>query len=359
MIFPYKFKIKVSACANDCVSSIARSDLSIIGTWKDDHRISWTGSEPIPADHTRTVRGLYEPTLAEMNRRGTPFVGVLYCGLALTSRGIKVVEFNARFGDPEALNVLSLLTSDLVEILFAVAEECVALGIPVMALFPVIEASLKTPDGAEATNPQGLVPRAVRELKKRFPQLGLLTDVALDPFTSHGQDGLLDDTGYIINDETVGTVLFAFAVADPPIASGEVAVITLKAKTGTTGLVPIGISGILINEQSATGVAGSVRINTAPVAAANAYTISENGVLTVNAPGVLGNDSDLPDNQALTAQLVTGVAHGGNETLVFHSARLQHARATASAVPLWRSGTAWAPCSAACSQCAPHCAARR
>ena len=87
--------------------------------------------------------------------------------------------------------------------LFAVAEECVALGIPVMALFPVIEASLKTPDGAEATNPQGLVPRAVRELKKRFPQLGLLTDVALDPFTSHGQDGLLDETGYILNDETV------------------------------------------------------------------------------------------------------------------------------------------------------------
>lgn len=114
----------------------------------------------------------------------------------------------------------------------------------------------------------------------------------------------------IINDETVGTVLFAFAVGTPLIASGEVAVITLKAKTGTTGLVPIGISGILINEQSATGVAGSVRINTAPVAAANAYTISENGVLTVNAPGVLGNDSDLPDNQALTAQLVTGVAHG-------------------------------------------------
>ena len=78
--------------------------------------------------------------------------------------------------------------------LFAVAEECVTLGIPVMALFPVIEPALKTPDGAEATNPQGLVPRAVRELKKRFPQLGLLTDVALDPFTSHGQDGLLDDT---------------------------------------------------------------------------------------------------------------------------------------------------------------------
>ena len=90
--------------------------------------------------------------------------------------------------------------------LFAVAEECVALGVPVMALFPVIESSLKTPDGREATNPEGLVPRAVRELKKRFPGLGLLTDVALDPFTSHGQDGLLDDSGYILNDPTVAVL---------------------------------------------------------------------------------------------------------------------------------------------------------
>jgi porphobilinogen synthase len=90
--------------------------------------------------------------------------------------------------------------------LYAVAEDCVRLGVPVMALFPVIDASLKTPDGREATNPEGLVPRAVRELKKRFPGLGLLTDVALDPFTSHGQDGLLDDTGYILNDETVAVL---------------------------------------------------------------------------------------------------------------------------------------------------------
>ena len=90
--------------------------------------------------------------------------------------------------------------------LFATAEECVSLGVPVMALFPVIEPSLKTPDGREATNPGGLVPRAVRELKKRFPELGILTDVALDPFTSHGQDGLLDDNGYIVNDSTVAVL---------------------------------------------------------------------------------------------------------------------------------------------------------
>ena len=90
--------------------------------------------------------------------------------------------------------------------LYAIAERCLALGVPVVALFPVIEPSLKTPDGREATNPDGLVPRALRELKRRFPQLGLLTDVALDPYTSHGQDGLLDDSGYIVNDATVAVL---------------------------------------------------------------------------------------------------------------------------------------------------------
>lgn len=87
--------------------------------------------------------------------------------------------------------------------LLAVAEECVALSIPVMALFPVIDPALKTPDGIEATNPEGLVPRVVAELKRRFPELGVLTDVALDPYTSHGQDGLIDDDGYVLNEPTV------------------------------------------------------------------------------------------------------------------------------------------------------------
>ena len=89
-----------------------------------------------------------------------------------------------------------------VDLLLKVAEECVALGIPVLALFPVIDAALKTPDGVEATNPDGLVPRAVRALKQTFPELGILTDVALDPYTSHGQDGLIDDNGYVLNDVT-------------------------------------------------------------------------------------------------------------------------------------------------------------
>lgn len=89
-----------------------------------------------------------------------------------------------------------------VDNLLIVAEDCVALGIPVIALFPVINPNLKTADGIEATNPDGLIPRAVRELKSHFPELGVLTDIALDPYTSHGQDGLIDAEGYVLNDET-------------------------------------------------------------------------------------------------------------------------------------------------------------
>ena len=91
--------------------------------------------------------------------------------------------------------------------LLAVAEDCLQLGIPVLAIFPVIEPALKTPDGAAATDPEGLVPRTVRLLKTRFPELGVLTDVALDPYTSHGQDGVLDDEGYVLNDETTSILV--------------------------------------------------------------------------------------------------------------------------------------------------------
>ena len=93
------------------------------------------------------------------------------------------------------------------DLLLNVAEECVALGIPVLALFPVIDATLKSPDGKEAFNPKGLIPTAVRELKKRFPDLGIMTDVALDPYTSHGQDGILDEQGRILNDETTAILV--------------------------------------------------------------------------------------------------------------------------------------------------------
>jgi porphobilinogen synthase len=82
------------------------------------------------------------------------------------------------------------------------AADCVALGIPVLALFPVIAPHLKDANGSEALNAQGLVPRTVRAIKAAYPQLGVLTDVALDPYTSHGQDGVIDASGYILNDET-------------------------------------------------------------------------------------------------------------------------------------------------------------
>jgi porphobilinogen synthase len=88
------------------------------------------------------------------------------------------------------------------ETLLPIAEETLKLGVPCMALFPVIDQRRKDPEGSEAMNPDGLVPRVVTELKKRFPELGVLCDVALDPYTSHGQDGVLDDAGNIKNDET-------------------------------------------------------------------------------------------------------------------------------------------------------------
>jgi porphobilinogen synthase len=82
-------------------------------------------------------------------------------------------------------------------------EEVVALGIPAIALFPVIDVSLKTLDGAEAANPDGLVPRVVKAIKAKFPELAVITDVALDPYTSHGQDGIIDADGYVLNDVTL------------------------------------------------------------------------------------------------------------------------------------------------------------
>jgi porphobilinogen synthase len=105
-------------------------------------------------------------------------------------------------GKSEAVASMPGINRVSLDLLFPVVQECVDLGIPVLALFPVIDASLKAPDGKEAFNPNGLIPTAVRELKKRFPNLGIMTDVALDPYTSHGQDGILDEQGRILNDET-------------------------------------------------------------------------------------------------------------------------------------------------------------
>lgn len=91
--------------------------------------------------------------------------------------------------------------------LLPIAERCVALGIPALAIFPVIDVSLKSLNAAEAYNKGGLVPRTVRALKQAFPQLGVITDIALDPYTSHGQDGLIDDSGYVLNDETIAVLV--------------------------------------------------------------------------------------------------------------------------------------------------------
>jgi porphobilinogen synthase len=92
------------------------------------------------------------------------------------------------------------------DILLTTAERAVGLGIPALALFPVIDASLKSLGAEEAYNDSGLVPRVVRALKREFPELGVITDVALDPYTSHGQDGLIDDSGYVLNDETLAVL---------------------------------------------------------------------------------------------------------------------------------------------------------
>jgi porphobilinogen synthase len=86
------------------------------------------------------------------------------------------------------------------------AEQCVKLGIPAIAVFPFIARELKSADGREAVNPKGLVPRAVSAIKKRFPELGVITDVALDPYTTHGQDGVVDRAGYVLNDETIAVL---------------------------------------------------------------------------------------------------------------------------------------------------------
>jgi len=93
------------------------------------------------------------------------------------------------------------------DMLLKTAEECVKFGVPALALFPVIDQSLKSLDAAEAYNPEGLVPRTIKTLKAEFPELGIITDIALDPYTSHGQDGLIDDSGYVLNDETVATLV--------------------------------------------------------------------------------------------------------------------------------------------------------
>ena len=111
-----------------------------------------------------------------------------------------VIEGEDRVETVESMPGVERLSIDR---LLLKAEECVRLGVPAIALFPVTAPEAKTEDACEAWNPEGLAQRAVRALKQSFPELGVVTDVALDPFTSHGQDGLMNEQGYIVNDETV------------------------------------------------------------------------------------------------------------------------------------------------------------
>ena len=111
-----------------------------------------------------------------------------------------IIDGKGRTQKVESMPGIERVTIDR---LMPVAEQCLKLEIPAVALFPAIDSRLKTPDGREAFNAKGLIPRAVAALKKRFPELGVMTDVALDPYTSHGQDGVIDDSGYILNDETL------------------------------------------------------------------------------------------------------------------------------------------------------------
>jgi len=114
-----------------------------------------------------------------------------------------VLEGENRVEDVKSMPGVQRKSLDL---LLKDAAECARLGVPVMAIFPVVDASLKSLDAREAYNPDGLVPRVVAELKKQFPELGIMTDIALDPYTSHGQDGLIDDSGYVLNDETIAVL---------------------------------------------------------------------------------------------------------------------------------------------------------
>src|SRR5438132_9569881 len=111
-----------------------------------------------------------------------------------------VIEGKGRTQAVPSMPGVSRYTADK---LTAVAERCLKLDVPVMALFPAIEPSLKTPDGKEATNPDGLIPRVVGALKKRFPELGIMTDVALDPYTDHSKNRLIDFRSYILNEDTL------------------------------------------------------------------------------------------------------------------------------------------------------------
>ena len=157
----------------------------------------------IPKESVMKVYGQY-PAVRMRRRRRDDFSRRLMRENVLTADDliypVFLIEGKARTEKVASMPGIERMTLDK---LLSVAEQCLRLRIPALAIFPAIEQRLKSVDGREAFNPKGLVPRAVTALKKRFPELGILTDVALDPYTTHGQDGVVDRNGYILNDITL------------------------------------------------------------------------------------------------------------------------------------------------------------
>ena len=148
------------------------------------------------------------PDIRMRRRRRTPALRRLVAETSLSSADfiypVFVLDDEAR---TEAVPSIPGITRKSIDVLLPELTEAYELGIPAVALFPVIDASLKSLDGAECANPDGLVQRTVRAIKEELPDLAIMTDVALDPYTTHGQDGIIDDSGYVLNDETVAMLV--------------------------------------------------------------------------------------------------------------------------------------------------------
>jgi len=148
------------------------------------------------------------PDIRMRRRRRTPALRRLVAETSLSSADfiypVFVLDDEAR---TEAVPSMPGITRKSIDVLLPELTEAYELGIPAVALFPVIDASLKSLDGAECANPDGLVQRTVRAIKEELPDLAIMTDVALDPYTTHGQDGIIDDSGYVLNDETVAMLV--------------------------------------------------------------------------------------------------------------------------------------------------------
>lgn len=148
------------------------------------------------------------PTTRPRRMRRDDFSRRLMCENVLTANDliypVFVLDGQKR---SEAVSSMPGVQRQSIDVLLKTAEECIRFGIPALALFPVVDQSFKSLDAAEACNPDGLVPRTIKTLKAAFPELGIITDIALDPYTSHGQDGLINDSGYVLNDETVAVLV--------------------------------------------------------------------------------------------------------------------------------------------------------